>query len=66
MQILKNLRVGEMKPDKNHPYSKIPEFLPKGTAVFGTVQVWGAETTQMSTYFHIPHSLKLDLNLLVC
>ena len=55
-----------MKPDKNHPYSKIPEFLPKGTAVFGTVQVWSAETTQMSTYFHIPHSLKLDLNLLVC
>ena len=55
-----------MKPHKSHLYSKIPEFRPKGTAVLGTVQVWGAETTQMSSYFHITHSLKLDLNLLVC
>ena len=39
---------------------KIPEFPPSGAAVLGTVQVWGAEMTQMSTYFHIPHSGKQD------
>ena len=64
----KNFKSGrnEREPYKSHPYSKIPEFPPKGTSVLGTVQVWGAESTKVSTYLHMPHSLKQGLNLLVC